>query len=137
MSTINFQRICVGYAALHTSEHRYSASKKPLTLLKAYCKELPTIDTIIKRHGLPLALQRKKQNFRFSATFYEGKLSLIQLRFFSTTDQGSSASIGMQGYYNGQYKSYVYSQDRAVIPNNYALTWDPATNFFAPTRTNN
>ncbi|KAL1655473.1 hypothetical protein SLS61_001937 [Didymella pomorum] len=75
--------------------------------------------------------------YKFSATFYEGKPSLIKLRYFSTTDQGSSASIGMQGYYNGQYKSYVYSQDQAVIPGNYELTWDPATNFFAPTRTNN
>lgn len=92
--------------------------------------------------------------YRFSATFYEDKPSLIKLRYFSTTDQGVSASIGMRGPYNGQRKSdtccmlceymltgaeksYIYSEDRAVMPDNYELTWDPATNFFAPTRTNN
>lgn len=89
--------------------------------------------------------------YRFSATFYEDKPSLIKLRYRSTTDQGISASIGMQGSYNGRRKSshlgdcglmlmktetsYLYSQDQAVMPDNYELTWDPTTNFFAPTRT--
>lgn len=44
--------------------------------------------------------------YRFSATFYEDKPSLIKLRYFSTTDQGISASIGMQGPYNGQRESH-------------------------------
>jgi hypothetical protein len=53
--------------------------------------------------------------YRFSATFYEGKPSLIKLRYFNTTDQGRSASIGMQGYYEGRRKSSsVHNYARSI-----------------------
>jgi hypothetical protein len=42
--------------------------------------------------------------YSFSATFFEDQPSRVQLNYFSTTDQGSSATIGMQGFTNGQRK---------------------------------
>lgn len=46
--------------------------------------------------------------YSFSATFYEDQPSRVQLKYFGTTDQGNSASIGMQGTTNGQRKFHLY-----------------------------
>ena len=46
--------------------------------------------------------------YSFSATFYEDQPSRVQLKYFGTTDQGSSASVGMQGTTNGQRKFFQY-----------------------------
>lgn len=49
--------------------------------------------------------------YSFSATFFEDQPSRVQLKYFGTTDQGRSASIGMQGISNGQSKFQYDSVD--------------------------
>ncbi len=45
--------------------------------------------------------------YSFSATFFEDQPSRVQLTYFGTTDQGNSASVGMQGTTNGQRKCKI------------------------------
>lgn len=46
--------------------------------------------------------------YSFSVTFYEDKPSRVYIKYFGTTDQGGSATIGMQGPDNGQRKSRLW-----------------------------
>jgi hypothetical protein len=47
--------------------------------------------------------------YRFSATFYEDNSKRINLRYFSTSDRGNSAAVGMQGSSAGRRKSNCHS----------------------------
>ena len=68
--------------------------------------------------------------YSFSATFFEDQASRVQLTYFGTTDQGSSASVGMQGTTNGQQAFYKYSVNRGIINNGLRLILDPHGNYF-------
>ncbi|KAF2689714.1 hypothetical protein K458DRAFT_400407 [Lentithecium fluviatile CBS 122367] len=68
--------------------------------------------------------------YSFSATFYEDKPSRVYLRYFGTTDQGSSATVGMEGTSGGQSTKYQYSFNEAKITDGLGLIFDPHANYF-------
>jgi hypothetical protein len=68
--------------------------------------------------------------YSFSAMFYEHKTSRVYLRSFGTTDQGSSATVGIEGVSGGQQASYQFSYGQSKITNGLGLIFDPDVNFF-------
>jgi hypothetical protein len=68
--------------------------------------------------------------YSFSATFYENKPSRVYLRYFGTTDQGSSATVGMEGTSGGQLANYQYSFNQAKITDGLGLIFDPRAEYF-------
>jgi hypothetical protein len=68
--------------------------------------------------------------YSFSAMFYENKPSRVYLRYFGTTDQGSSATVGMEGVSGGRQASYQFSYGQSKITDGLGLIFDPHANFF-------
>jgi hypothetical protein len=68
--------------------------------------------------------------YSFSATFYEDQPSRIYLRYFGTTDQGGSATVGMEGKTGGVQQFYQFSFNQAKIRDGLGLIFDPHANYF-------
>ena len=85
--------------------------------------------------------------YSWSATFYEDSPSRIFLKYFNTTDQGASATVGVEGKTNGTGRfarglsrdydangsveqSFQYSFDQAIITDGLGLVFDPRKGYF-------
>jgi hypothetical protein len=85
--------------------------------------------------------------YSWSATFYEDRPSRVFLKYFNTTDQGASATVGIEGRTNGTGKSgrvlnrngdadsnveefFQYSFQQPVITDGLGLVFDPRKRYF-------
>jgi hypothetical protein len=85
--------------------------------------------------------------YSWSATFYEDRPSRVFLKYFNTTDQGASATVGIEGRTNGTGKSgrvlnrsgdansnveefFQYSFQQPIITDGLGLVFDPRKSYF-------
>jgi hypothetical protein len=85
-------------------------------------KRIFTLDWRVSKY------QQVPELYRFSATFYEDKPGRILLRYIEISDQGSAATVGVEGTKNKKSKP---------LPYEYMKLWSltPAQLYPPPTRT--